>query len=313
MLTGGLFLSLVTSWFPLGTPSGKIPFSALILSVQLHSELTPRVCPQGRWPCTHCSPFSSPWSGPGTPFQVGCPARAVPFSDLEVLTLGPSSGASASMALTTLCGHALSVPGPRQCPLAPNRPCASLWVPLEVGGWRWGRLLRAKLGPVSSYRVAHINSWLLSILLLSFSLLFSSSQLGSPFTVPLTDISHLWRTIFEPGSKWQASEKKNQIPVKVGLEKGHWSWGPEWEAFLWAGWGGGHHGECMNVRQLKTQNEAESELLKHTRYVFLYFHIWSHHLSPYWVTHSVNLTSRRAWTRFRRTWTPGRSPEPCPP
>ena len=208
MLTGGLFLSLVTSWFPLGTPSGKIPFSALILSVQLHSELTPRVCPQGRWPCTHCSPFSSPWSGPGTPFQVGCPARAVPFSDLEVLTLGPSSGASASMALTTLCGHALSVPGPRQCPLAPNRPCASLWVPLEVGGWRWGRLLRAKLGPVSSYRVAHINSWLLSILLLFFSLLFSSSQLGSPFTVPLTDISHLWRTIFEPGSKWQASEKK---------------------------------------------------------------------------------------------------------
>ena len=133
MLTGGLFLSLVTSWFPLHTPSGKIPFAALILSVQLHSELTPRVCPQGRWPCSHCSPFSSPWSGPGTPFQVGCPARAVPFNDLEVLTLGPSSGASAPMALTTLCGHALSIPGPRQCPLAPTDPvlhCESLsrWV-----------------------------------------------------------------------------------------------------------------------------------------------------------------------------------------
>ena len=43
ILTGGLLLSLVTSFFPLHTPSGKIPFAALILSVQLHSELTPRV------------------------------------------------------------------------------------------------------------------------------------------------------------------------------------------------------------------------------------------------------------------------------
>lgn len=102
-------------------PLSSAPLRAHAQSVLRADGPTPTAVP-----FPHPEVNQEPRSEPGTPFQVGCPARAVPPSDLEVLTPGPSSGASASLALTTLCSHTLSVPGPRQCPLAPTKPCASL-------------------------------------------------------------------------------------------------------------------------------------------------------------------------------------------